>query len=86
MKKPVKNLFAGFDFIIVSLTLMCSIFGIIIISSAVRSFDNSFKFILIQSISFIIGIILMIFVASFDYNKLANSSKLIYFACLGFLH
>ncbi|MBE7053270.1 MAG: rod shape-determining protein RodA [Ruminococcaceae bacterium] len=85
MKKPVKNLFAGFDYIIVSLTLICSIFGIIIISSAVRSFDNSLKFILIQSLSLIIGVFLMVCVASFDYNKLTNSSKIIYSACFAVL-
>lgn len=75
MKKPIKSLFTELDYILISLAIICSIFGIIVISSAVNSFENSAKFIIVQSISLIIGLGLMIFVANIDYNKLANLWK-----------
>lgn len=85
MKKPVKSLFSGFDYIIAILAVMCSIYGIIVISSAVHSFDGATKFIIIQSISLFLGIALMVIVASVDYNILGNLSKFIYIACFGIL-
>ena len=81
MKKPVKSLFAGLDYTLIFLAIVCSVFGIVVISSAVNSFENSAKFIIVQSISLIIGICAMISVANIDYNKLGSIWKWIFSIC-----
>lgn len=60
------------------LVLAISCFGIIMISSAVRSFDNSIKYIVVQTVSLILGAAIVFFIAELDYENLAGMSKYLY--------
>ncbi|MBE7038154.1 MAG: rod shape-determining protein RodA [Ruminococcaceae bacterium] len=73
-----KNDFFKFDYILISITIICCIFGLIVISSAVNSFDNSKKFIIVQSAAFAIGFVAMIFVSLIDYDVYGKYAKYIY--------
>ena len=86
MKKPIfKSLFQGFDFTLSTIIFLCSMFGITAIMSAVHSYDNSLKYIIIQSAATLIGITGMIVISSIDYNFLGNLSKYIYACCIALL-
>lgn len=77
-----KNDFFQFDYILILVTVICCIFGLIVISSAVNSFDNSQKFIIVQSAAFAIGFIAMICVSLIDYDIYGKYAKYIYIGSL----
>ena len=81
-KKGKIILFKELDYILILITLACTIFGIVMISSAVRSMDGSSRFTLIQSLAAVIGIVLMIMLTAINYEKVSTAWKLIYLGCV----
>lgn len=77
--------FSNLDYMLILLTLICVIFGIVTISSAVKSVDGGVKYIIIQSVAAVLGFCLMFFVSMIDYEKLGNFTKAIYIICIAFL-
>lgn len=82
MRKGKIILFKELDYILILLTLACTIFGIVMISSAVKSLDGGSRFVLIQSVAAVIGVILMIICTTINYEKVGNIWKVIYVACI----
>ncbi len=82
MKKNKGLNFKNLDYILLSITLTCVVFGIFAINTAVKSFDNGNSFVIIQSAGAVIGFISAFFVAAIDYNKLGNYTKIIYSFCV----
>ncbi len=70
--------FKKLDYILIMLTLACTIFGCVAISSAVRSYDSGLKFLIIQSGAAIVGVFLMFFICSIDYEKYRGFTGFIY--------
>lgn len=83
-KKKFIN-FSNLDYILILLTLICVIFGIVTISSAVKNVDGGIKYIIIQSVAAVLGFCLMLFVSMIDYEKLGNFTKAIYITCIALL-
>lgn len=73
------------DHFIILITLLCVIFGIISISTAVSSYQSGTSFIIIQVASAIIGFMIMMILAVTDYTKLSKITKLIYVFSIMFL-
>ena len=67
-------------------TILISLFGILMITSASYiwaeyKFNDSFRFLKMQSLFFLIGLILMIIVSKIDYNKYLKNANKILFIC-----
>lgn len=77
-----KNEFFQFDYILIAVTVICCIFGLIVISSAVHSFDDSKKYIIVQSAAFAIGFVAMICISLIDYDIYGKFAKYIYIGCI----
>ena len=60
MRKGKIILFKELDYILIFLTLACCAFGIVMISSAVKSFGGGNRYILIQSVAAAVGFVLMV--------------------------
>jgi len=85
MRKGKIILFKELDYYLIFLTLACAIFGIVMISSAVHSFDGNSRYILIQSIAAVIGVVLMVVCTTINYEKVGNVWKIIYMLCVAML-
>lgn len=60
------------DMYLLSLCCICSIFGMVIISSATASYSNSYRFIVVQLLAFFIGIALYIIFTLIDVDIIAD--------------
>ncbi len=85
MDKNRKIMYQNLDYLLIATAIICSISGIIIISSAVNSMPDGLKYILVQSVGAAIGIIAMFVVASIDYEYFGDIAKYIYIACIAML-
>ena len=77
-----KTDFFKLDYFLILITVLCCIFGLVVISSAVKSLDNSQKYVIVQSLAFAIGFAAMLVVSAIDYNKYGQYAKYIYIICL----
>lgn len=82
MRKGKIILFKELDYILIFLTLACCAFGIVMISSAVKSFGGGNRYILIQSVAAAVGFVLMVVCTSINYEKIGSAWKLIYGVCV----
>ena len=79
-----------FDIILFIAVVVLIIFGIVMIYSASSiwaeyKFNDSFKYVKSQTLFFIVGLIMMIYLSKLDYNFYYKKSNLIFFVCLGLL-
>jgi len=74
LKKYMKN----FDIFLFILVILVSICGIVMISSATSNFTNSRRYITTQSLSIIIGLVLMFITICIDYRNIGRAYKFIY--------
>lgn len=82
MRKGKIILFKELDYLLIFLTLACTVFGIVMISSAVHSIDGGQKYIIVQSAAALIGFVMMFVFTTINYEKLGNAWKLIYAVCI----
>ncbi len=85
MKRTKNFKYADLDFVLIVTSILCTVFGIIMISSAVNSMDGGGKYLIIQSVAGIIGLVMMMVFATIDYENLGNLTKLIYIGSVLFL-
>lgn len=78
MRKTKNFKYADLDFLLIAMTIIAAIAGLVIISSAVHSIDGGGRYILIQSVAGIIGLIMMLVFATIDYENLGNLNRIIY--------
>ena len=77
----------NFNLVLFISVIIISLFGIIMIysSSAIWAeykFNNPYKYVINQSIFFLIGLVLMYLLSKFDYNHFYNKSNIIIIVCL----
>ncbi len=82
MNNRKKIIYSNIDYVLLVLTLICAIFGIIVISSATKTLPGNVKFVIIQSAALVIGIFAMWLVSFFEYEYYGDLSKYIYIACV----
>ncbi len=82
MLKDKKEIFKGMDIFLLVITCLSMLYGIIMISSAVRSYDTSFKFVIIQGVGIVLGLAVMLLISRFDYDYYSDFSILIYTVCI----
>ena len=75
----------NFDYILLLLVLVCVLYGIFSINSAVTSYDNSTSFVVIQSIAAFVGTIMMLIITLINYKVYGKITKVIYILCILFL-
>ena len=73
-----------FDWFLLILTMLLSIFGIVAIYSATRTLGTNIN-VIVQSVSFIIGAAIAILVCFFDYEQFKNLVKPIYIFAIAIL-
>lgn len=73
-----------FDFVLFFATLIISIFGLFAVYSATRSLGTNSN-IIIQSVAFTLGMILLILACFFDYEQFIPLAKYIFVGCVGLL-
>lgn len=83
----VKKIFSfkDIDFLLLALTLICVIFGTIMIDSAVKSFSGGSSYIIIQICAAVAGIFALFALTVIDYTKLEKITKIIYVLSMLFL-
>lgn len=77
-KTRIEKFIKNYDTLIVVLATILSLIGIVVIKSAVNSFDNSYKFVLVQLFALILGLLIMHLITILDYEHLSDFSKYIY--------
>lgn len=82
MRKGKIFLFKELDYLLIATTLVCTIFGIVVISSAVHSLDGASRFVIIQSGAAAIGFVLMAMLTAVNYEKVSAAWRIIYLACI----
>lgn len=81
MRKGKFILFKELDYFLILLTLACTAFGLVMISSATHSIEGS-RYVLIQSIAAGMGFVLMIICTSVNYEKISSAWRIIYALCV----
>lgn len=82
MKKTRSFNYSDMDFLLIIQTVLCTIFGLVMISSATKSMDGGSRYLIIQGISAIIGIGIMFIFIHIDYETLGGMRRIIYTLCL----
>lgn len=82
MDKNLKKHFKNLDYILILLTMVCILFGCIMISSSVKSYDSGAKFVMIQSIAAIGGIAAAFVTCIINYKKYHDYTGFIYGLCI----
>ncbi len=73
------------DMYLFSLCCICTMFGMVIISSATASYGNSYRFILVQMIAFLIGICLYVVFTLLDVDIIADYWMYLFLFSIGFI-
>lgn len=76
MFQNIKKLISSADRMLFVLPVILSLFGIVMIASATKSYDGGLKFIIVQSGAFLIGLFLMLIMLSFDYERFKEKPAL----------
>lgn len=80
LKPQIKDFFKRADMLLLALCLICSIFGMVVIASATASFEGgSFRYLVIQGTSIIIGLGLFVLLTIIDVDILANKWAVLIF-------
>lgn len=83
MKKKGKIFsFKELDYVLISLSVICAVFGIVMISSATKSLEAGGRFVLIQTVAAAIGFCIMVVFTAVNYEKVSVAWKAIYIACI----
>ncbi len=82
MKKTKHFNYSDIDFFLLAVTIVCAIFGVIMISSAVNTMSGGTKFLIIQSGGIVLGIVCMMLMVAIDYDTMGRLSKIIYAGCV----
>ena len=85
MDKLTKTKLKNTDYVLILLTLACTVFGCVAISSAVKSYDGGVKFVLIQCFAAVAGAGLFALISTINYEKYAHYTGFIYSLCIIFL-
>ncbi|MBQ8264791.1 MAG: rod shape-determining protein RodA [Oscillospiraceae bacterium] len=74
------------DMTLFSLCMICSLFGLVVIASATASYDGgSFKYVVVQLLALIIGIVLFVLLTVLDPDVIADKWVILIIVCVGLL-
>lgn len=73
-----------FDWLLLGFTLIAAVIGIVIIYSATRTTGSNTN-VIVQSASFCVGLLLLLFLTFFDYEQFANGVRYIYIFAVAIL-
>ena len=82
MLQNMKKLLSSADKTLLFLPILLSVFGIVMIASATKSYDGGMKFIIVQSGAFVIGFFMMLTMISFDFERFKEKPVLWFFLCI----
>ncbi|MDO4750281.1 MAG: FtsW/RodA/SpoVE family cell cycle protein [Eubacteriales bacterium] len=74
----IKDFFHRADIVLLALCCICTIFGMVLISSATASYGNSARFLIVQTGAFIIGLGLFVVLTVIDIDILADKWPLLF--------
>ncbi len=80
----VKKYFKTLDYSLIIFALLCSVFGLLVCKSATAYMETN-RYVITQLIATVIGIGLMIFVSTMDYDLVIRFSKIFYIVIVGLL-
>ena len=81
----IKKYFQEADCILIVLALVVSGIGLLFITSATRSYSNTTRFIVVQSVAIFIGLCGFIVISKLDFERLCDFSRLIFIGSVLFL-
>lgn len=70
--QSVKEFCRRADMLLLALCVICSIFGIVVIRSATLSYDDSSRFVFVQILSLILGVVLFVVFTIMDAENIAD--------------
>jgi len=62
----------GYDAILISLVMAATFIGMLFVYSATKSYDNQLKYVIVQAVAFILGLVFMYYVTQIDYEHLSS--------------
>ena len=68
----LREFFRRADMLLFSLSIICAVFGIIVITSASASYDSPAKYVIVQAFAMVLGIIAFIVMTLLDIDILAD--------------
>lgn len=77
-KRTVKAYFQKLDYVLISVSMLLAICGMIAIFSATRSLDSGTRQMLVQIVAAVLGILMMLILASIDYESYTDFVKQIF--------
>ncbi len=80
MLQEIKRVFKSIDKLFLFLVLVLSVVGLTAIFSATSAMTGGTKYVIVQGCAFVLGFVIMYFMAAFDYENFGNKIKLIYAA------
>lgn len=78
MYQNLKKLLSASDRMLIIFPVILSVFGIVMIASATKSYNGGLKFVIVQSAAFILGLVLMLILLSFDYERFKEKPAMWY--------
>ena len=79
IKESIGRYFGTLDYILLFLALACSAFGLVLIFSATYAMDGgSAKYIAVQSVAIVLGLVGFVIVSSIDIEKYTPMWRLVY--------
>lgn len=77
MLARLKDKFQNFDISLFAGTFFACLLGIFLIKSASLTYDNSTKIVIVQTLAFVLGLVLLFLLSFWDYEFLSSHSKFI---------
>ena len=73
----VKDFLRRADMLLLALCMICSVFGIVVISSAVATYDHPTRYVIVQSFAVMIGVGLYVLLTIIDIDVIADKWQLL---------
>lgn len=81
----IRHIFRRVDYILAGLVLASCAFGLLLISSAVATFGNPPKYLIVQAFGIFMGFFMCLVINTLEHRNLARFSIPIYVLCIGLL-
>lgn len=87
IKQNLSDFFQQADLVLLSLCCVCTVFGIVMISSATRYMGTArmYRFVLVQAVAMVLGILIYYLLSLVDVELLVRKWKWIFFFNVGFI-
>lgn len=81
IKIHIRTYITQADWFLISICLLCSLYGLLLIASATLTFSSR-RLVMVQGVAIVLGFFVMIIVSKFDYTTICELSKFLFVLCV----